>query len=152
MGTAGLQLAAVYRLKKSWENVPKKYVDILNELRSIMTVGDNWKKYRAVLKHRDPPCIPYLGMYLTDLTFIEDGHPDYLEPAKEGDEPNTLVNFLKCRQMSVVIRDIQQYQQKEYALRRVQVIYDYLQNLNVSTEDEMYKISLQVEPRAPKSF
>ena len=41
------------------------------------------------------------GMYLTDLTFIEDGNPD-----KVGH----MINFVKRRLYANVIREIQQYQ------------------------------------------
>jgi hypothetical protein len=37
----------------------------------------------------DPPCIPYLGIYLSDLTFIEEGTPNFTE--------NGLLNFAKMR-------------------------------------------------------
>ena len=37
----------------------------------------------------DPPCVPYLGYYLTDLAFIEEGTPNFNDAG--------LVNFSKMR-------------------------------------------------------
>ena len=106
-----------------------------------MTTNDNWKAYRNTLKTRDPPCLPYLGLYFTDLTFIEDGNPDFLD--KEG----SIINFVKCQHLSTVIQDIQQYQQRMYYFQEVKMIQNFFSVLAVKTEDELYEISLEVEPR-----
>lgn len=36
------------------------------------------QNYRAALGRAKAPCIPYIGVALSDLTFVEDGSPDTL--------------------------------------------------------------------------
>jgi len=43
-----------------------------------MSYQKNFGNYRDALKMASPPCIPFLGLYLTDLTFIEDGNKNHL--------------------------------------------------------------------------
>jgi RasGEF domain len=68
----------------------KKY----QEMGELMTRDENFKRFREHLHNVDPPCIPYLGVYLTDLTFIEEGNKDFIN--------ETLINFDKRRKISQV--------------------------------------------------
>jgi hypothetical protein len=61
--------------------------------------------YRQALREADPPCVPYLGYYLTDLTFIEEGNPDLTVG---------LINIYKRQLVSEAILGMQQYQQIAY--------------------------------------
>lgn len=81
------------------------------------------------------------GVYLTDLTFIEDGIPSHT--------PSDLINFNKRAKTAEVIRDIQQYQNVPYQLQAVPELQDYiLSNMQAAGDvHEMYERSLEVEPR-----
>lgn len=50
------------------------------------------------------------GVYLTYLTFIEDGNPNFLP----GDGGRRLINFAKWTKAAVVMREIQGFQQMPY--------------------------------------
>ena len=54
---------------------------------------------RQTIACASPPCIPFLGLYLTDITFMEDGSPDYLplDPAASATEVegSDIINFSK---------------------------------------------------------
>ena len=63
-----------------------------------------------------------IGMYLTDLTFIEDGNKDLTDTG--------LINFNKRKQIANVIREIIQYQQTPYCLEPVPIIQVMLNIIN----------------------
>lgn len=46
-----------------------------------MNTERNFKVYRAALNEvpTNAPRIPYLGVFLTDLTFMDDSHPSLVE-------------------------------------------------------------------------
>lgn len=81
-------------------------------------------------------------MYLTDLTFIEDGIPSVIKKTE-------LINFAKRAKTAEVIRDIQQYQNVPYPLQPVSELQEYiLSNMQAAGDvHEMYEKSLAVEPR-----
>lgn len=83
-----------------------------------------------------------IGVYLTDLTFIEDGIPSIIKKT-------TAINFAKRAKTADVIRDIQQYQNVPYSLQGVPELQDYiLSNMQAAGDvHEMYDKSLLIEPR-----
>lgn len=88
------------------------------------------------------PLLILSGVYLTDLTFIEDGIPSIIKKS-------ALINFAKRAKTAEVIRDIQQYQNVPYPLQPVPELQDYiLSNMQAAGDvHEMYEKSLAVEPR-----
>jgi len=138
---AGLNLACITRLKDSWKEVGSKYLNIFEELSELCNPISNYKNYREAMRVAQGPCLPYLGLFLHDLTFIEDGNPDYL------DENNTAINFEKMRMIAGVFLNIQKYQQQQYNFKEISTIREYLNNtLVIHTEEELYKLSLTMAP------
>lgn len=141
---SGLQAASVYRLKQTRSLIDSKHSKMLEECETVMCRDQNFKNFRAYLHSADPPSIPYLGVYLTDLTFIEDGNNDNVA--------NGLINFVKRQQVFGVINEIQQYQNSPYCLEKVDFICDWLLEVKSINEDECYKLSLIIEPRGSKAL
>lgn len=108
-----------------------------------MGANRNFTEYRAIIHSINPPCIPFLGIYLQDLTFIEDGNPNYLKKS------NHLINFAKRAKTAEVIREIQQYQSSLYQLKPVEELQQFILANLQSTRDEetLYSESLKLEPR-----
>ncbi|KKY33357.1 putative cell division control protein 25 [Diaporthe ampelina] len=139
---SALGTAPIARLKRTWDQVPQKSQAALEALRKLMLSTKNFAEYRESLHMANPPCIPFFGVYLTDLTFIEDGIPSIIKKT-------TLINFAKRAKTADVIRDIQQYQNVPYSLQPVTELQDYiLSNMQAAGDvHEMYDKSLLIEPR-----
>ncbi|ELK11484.1 Ras-specific guanine nucleotide-releasing factor 2 [Pteropus alecto] len=106
--TSALNRSAIYRLKKTWAKVSKQTKALMDKLQKTVSSEGRFKNLRETLKNCNPPAVPYLGMYLTDLAFIEEGTPNFTE---EG-----LVNFSKMRMISHIVREIRQFQQTSYRI------------------------------------
>ncbi|XP_067288662.1 ras-specific guanine nucleotide-releasing factor 2 isoform X2 [Pseudorasbora parva] len=140
--TSALNRSAIYRLKKTWAKVCKQTKALMDRLQKIVSSEGRFKNLRETLKNCNPPCVPYLGMYLTDLAFIEEGTPNFTE---EG-----LVNFSKMRMISHIIREIRQFQQAPYRIELQPKVTQFLLDKTlVMDEDTLYELSLKIEPRLP---
>uniref|UniRef100_A0A6E8V9N5 Ras-specific guanine nucleotide-releasing factor 2 n=1 Tax=Anopheles coluzzii TaxID=1518534 RepID=A0A6E8V9N5_ANOCL len=135
--------AAVYRLKKTWDKVPRTIKSTITKLQAVVCSDGRFRVMREALHRCDPPCIPYLGMYLTDLSFIEEGTPDFT--------PDGLLNFSKMRMVAHVIREIRHFQQTPYKIDHIPKVTSYLLDTSLLLDDdELYHKSLQIEPRSSR--
>ncbi|XP_054160727.1 ras-specific guanine nucleotide-releasing factor 1-like [Oppia nitens] len=132
--------SSVFRLKRTWEKVCKTTKQTIDKLQTLVSTDGRFRNMREALHRCDPPCIPYLGMYLTDLSFIEEGTPNFTE---EG-----LLNFSKMRMIAHVIREIRHFQQTPYKIEHNPKVTNYLLDTSRHLfDEELYQLSLCLEPR-----
>jgi hypothetical protein len=152
-----LNSSMVLRLKKTWELVSQKTKLRLEELKSITDVGKNYAVLRQRLQNHVAPCIPFVGIYLTDLTFVDVGNQTTRQlPGSEatGDgEARSVINFDKHMKTAKIIGQLQRFQ-VPYRLAAVPEMQDWMEaqiqrvrhseQANIQT---FYRRSLLLEPR-----
>lgn len=141
---SGLAMHPVSRLKPFWEEVPEKYMDKLKEMQELLDNRNNYRAYRTRLSNTDGPVVPYLGVFLRDLTFIEEGNED----TRDG-----LINFEKMQLLGDLLATIQSYQsyppllESRLSLKTKRSI----RRLHGLSEDELYEMSERLLPVASKT-
>lgn len=140
---SALYSSTIHRLKKSWELVSARTMASLENMNKLMNSTRNFNEYRDMLHLVNPPIIPFFGVYLTDLTFVADGNPDFVKG-----EPK-LINFSKRTKTAEIVREIQQYQSIPYSFQELPEV-----QLRVAARfkeapsiDDQYETSLALEPR-----
>jgi hypothetical protein len=88
---AALNSSTIARLKKTWDGLSNKHKATLETLRKTTEHSRNYAQYRATIRAAVAPCLPFLGLTLTDLTFCQDGNS--AERASPLDNSLRLINF-----------------------------------------------------------
>jgi hypothetical protein len=141
---SGLSNCAVHRLEESWKYVADEKKSKFTELLKFFDSPDACK---SAMGSAPLPAIPFLGMYLTDLVFIEEAGKMAAAPS----DSFGMISFAKNYKILRVINAIQRSQMCQYNIRPVQQIQDYLMNLTTIDDNQIYQISLQLEARKNKS-
>ncbi|XP_064540424.1 ras-specific guanine nucleotide-releasing factor RalGPS2 isoform X2 [Drosophila montana] len=143
---SAMQSASIYRLKKTWACLSKKDRQSFERLSDIFSDQNNWANLRSYLESLRLPCIPYLGLFLTDLIYIDLAHPH-----KGGLEPDQRRN-----KMNNILRVISNYQQSDYqhiqpheSTQKYLTSIRYIEELQNIFEEDQYKRSLNLEPASP---
>jgi son of sevenless-like protein len=140
----GLELACIHRLRRTQEAVSEEHKRRHSVIKEYLSRDLGFKTFRTAHKNLKPPCVPYIGLYLTDLTFIEEGSPQYIIR-----DDLKLINVDKLYKFSKVIDDLHEKQQQpQYNLQIHPELRALLLNIHVDVgQEEMYQRSLELEPR-----
>lgn len=150
-----LNSSTITRLRKTWEVVNPKRREMLKHLQAIVEPAQNHKAMRAKLAVDVPPCLPFQGMFLTDLTFVDIGNPATKQLQDADGRDMTVINFDKHTRTAKIIGELQRFQ-IPYRLNDLTDLQDFLQSeMNRVRESDTannmqvsyYRKSLMLEPR-----
>uniref|UniRef100_A0A8D0LBQ5 Rap guanine nucleotide exchange factor 1 n=1 Tax=Sphenodon punctatus TaxID=8508 RepID=A0A8D0LBQ5_SPHPU len=131
---SALDSAPIRRLE--WQ---KQTSEGLAEYCTLIDSSSSFRAYRAALAEVDPPCIPYLGLILQDLTFVHLGNPDYIDGK---------VNFSKRWQQFNILDSMRCFQQVHYDVKRNDDIVSFFNDFSDHlAEEALWELSLKIKPR-----
>ncbi|KAI0385576.1 ras GEF [Hypomontagnella monticulosa] len=146
------------RMRRTWEHVSQKRREMLKSLQAVVDPSNNNKALRARLQGHVPPCLPFLGMFLTDLTFVDIGNlaTKQLPGSNPDDNGLTVINFDKHTRTAKIIGELQRFQ-IPYKFTEVPDMQEWIQAevTRVKESDQgnvqvnYYRKSLLLEPREP---
>ena len=136
---AGLNNSSVSRLNWTFKELKQQKLETLHSIEQFMSRQQSFKNYREAIAQVSPPCTPYIGLLLTDLTFIDE-NPNNVD---------NLINWTKRKLIFDAIQKVLQFQDVPYNYLPVHQIQSFLKNQldKPFQESECYRISLLREPR-----
>ncbi|KZS93633.1 ras GEF [Sistotremastrum niveocremeum HHB9708] len=147
---AAIESSAVVRLEKSFAPLPQKQRQQLEGLRKLAEYTRNCAEYRHRLRNTTGSAVPFLGLYLSDVTFCREGNPSHRASPVAPDR--MLINFNKYHKLARIIQDMQRFQ-RPFTLKEIPEVQHYLTWVfdkaanNPSDLQDLYRRSLLLEPR-----
>ncbi|MCJ1417594.1 hypothetical protein MMC32_003938 [Xylographa parallela] len=151
-----LNSTAIQRLTRTWPLVSAKTNATLESLRAIVDISKNYTVLRQRLQNQVAPCLPFVGIYLTDLAFVDMGNTSTRHLPGTGtdiEEPTSVINFDKHMKTAKVISELQRFQ-IPYRFQEIPELQTWMQDqlVRVRSSDDAgiqnhYRRSLLLEPR-----
>ncbi|KAG7172709.1 Rap guanine nucleotide exchange factor 1-like [Homarus americanus] len=135
---SALDSAPIRRLE--WQ---RTITDGLKEYCALIDSSSSFRAYRQALSDSTPPCIPYIGLILQDLTFVNIGNNDLM--------PDGNVNFSKRWQQFHILDNMKRFKKCQYTFKKNEKIIAFFNNFEAYLNEEaLWFISERIKPRGGK--
>lgn len=157
---SALQSNPIHRLRRTWQDTDREAVRRYEELTEIFSEKDNYAQSRELLKEEGTSkfanldnrlnnkhiprssaqgTVPYLGIFLTDLTMLDTAVKDRLD--------NGYINFDKRRREFEVLAQIRLLQSscKNCVFTTDEAFVDWYHSVPTLSEEESYRLSNEIE-------
>ncbi|XP_071324782.1 ral guanine nucleotide dissociation stimulator-like 2 isoform X3 [Trachinotus anak] len=157
---SALQSNPIHRLRKTWQDTDREAMRRYEELSEIFSEKDNYSQSRELLKEEGTSkfanidnrlnnkhlnkshaqgTVPYLGIFLTDLTMLDTAVKDRLD--------NGYINFDKRRREFEVLAQIRLLQSscKNCVFSADESFIQWYHSVPTLTEEESYRLSNEIE-------
>jgi Rap guanine nucleotide exchange factor 1 len=135
---SALDSAPIRRLE--WQ---KHVQEGLKEYCALIDSSSSFRAYRQALAETQPPCIPYIGLVLQDLTFVHIGNSNLLNDGT--------INFSKRWQQFNIVENMKKFKKGTHTFKRHERIIQFFQNFDdFIGEDAMWQLSESIKPRGGK--
>ncbi|KAG8236635.1 hypothetical protein J437_LFUL019237 [Ladona fulva] len=135
---SALDSAPIRRLE--WQQ--RHVAETLKEYCALIDSSCSFRAYRQALAETNPPCIPYIGLVLQDLTFVHIGNLDLL--------PDGSINFSKRWQQFNIVENMKKFK-NQYNFKKNERIIAFFNNFDeFLCEEAMWQISESIRPRGGK--
>ncbi|KAL0219084.1 hypothetical protein P9112_004737 [Eukaryota sp. TZLM1-RC] len=143
----GVTNAAVKRLNAIQAQITPQTKAKVQELTQFINPKGNYKLYRSALRSlsRNDIVAPWFGVFLRDLTFIEDGNPKVV---------NSQLNFYRAMLSYNTITQCLTWQGSARKLDFSSIDYSCMvdvENHEVIDDKMLYQLSLDMQPRANRN-
>eukprot|EP01126_Amoeba_proteus_P056002 TRINITY_DN6992_c0_g1_i1.p1 TRINITY_DN6992_c0_g1~~TRINITY_DN6992_c0_g1_i1.p1 ORF type:complete len:148 (+),score=37.15 TRINITY_DN6992_c0_g1_i1:460-903(+) len=139
-------MSAISRLKATFEGLLPATTKTFQMLGDLMAPMSSWRTLREAIEECvGSKTLPFLGLYLNDLTFTEEGNPDFIE----DDYLGTLINIPKHQMIFKCVDSFLRYQkhmETNVSMKEIPILSLIKQLPKLSGED-LYQLSLEREPR-----
>jgi len=139
---SALHSAPISRLKLTKKEMNSKALKTVDVFMELMSSESSFKRYREDLKSSNEPCVPFIGVTLSDLTFLEDGNPDFIL--------GSLINWQKRTLVSRGLIEFTELQRLcKYTIEETPMLQGFQRRVKdgQQTAEELYRLSLKLEPR-----